>query len=332
MARTVDTTLDLPTRTSKARTEIADDNAKGSGLEPMAAAINTLLEAYKGSLVADAGDAILTSNSNALYYRVPLQGEPSSDDDVDVWAYGRGNGGNATLRVRSSAGASSSTVSASTSIAWWNLGQVAVADNGSGEGYEDLTIDCTAGTPDLDAVSIFYERAQTALPAVASAASEYPDGTLPLERSAYAGERPFTATRGVDMTRNLRKLYARRWPIVATAYQTGWGSTGAKRYFAGEIPTTQTPQTLTATIWVRVTGTGVSGAGLGALTLTDEDSGSGDSAVVTNGVTGWQKLEVTRTSLPETSQRVTPVRFSITTGNYTSVTSICGWWEGVAYG
>lgn len=334
MARTVSSTLDLPNQTSWPHSEIADDNSNDSGWQAIALACNTILEAYKGSLVADAGDAIYTDAAAGLYYRVPLQGEPSTDDQVDAWAYGRGNGGNCTLRLSSVAGSGSTNVTASTAAAWYNIGQIAIADNGSGAGYEDLLLDCTAGTPDFDSVDIFYERAQSTLPAVASAQDAYPDGTIPADEDAYAGGEEFLAPqRVVDLSDGVQACFVRRWPICATAWESTSGIAGpTTRPFRGEVPPTMSPQTLTAHVWVRATGTSITALDHGSISLAVDGLEVTVSAVVIQGSTAWYLLEVDVDAPAETAERPVEQVFELTIGDKTTITSLCAWWEGVAYG
>lgn len=333
MARTVDTTLDLPTQTSRARQEIADADGLGSGFESVWAAINTLCEHYRGSIICD-GDSngVWTANSQAPQYRFPLQGESSSDEAADVWVYGRiTSAGSATVRVITSGGGSTITQAiTSTTLAWVSIGQVNVAISASD--YEAIGFDISASTATIEvqAIAVFYARDRTALPAVAASAGSYPDGIIPHELSAAAGERVLTATRVRDAHSNLVALYKRPWPIVQGSFEPTLPSSAAIPW-RSDVPPQLKSSTITARFYARVNYTG-NGTGLQTGTITLLGPEGSTSISTTSVLADWLAvMDLSVTAPKEGTVRPDFRPFAVHVNQYLQLRSLSGWWAGLGY-
>lgn len=337
MARTIDATITPPTRTTVARTEIADANGRGSGWAAVHTAINSAYEQHRGSGIADADPlGLMTSNADTLRYKIPIQGESSSDEQYEVWIYGKiTTAGSATVQAAATNSGDSGTVAVtSTTSDWWQLSTFDVSAGGSDHETIEITV---TGTPTatirIDAVAGFYARNRSsALPAVSSGSDAYPDGYVPHDLDASAGERVLTATRVRTTHENLRALYLRPWSLIASSNaRSGW--TNTTRTWRAEVPPQIVARTVTARVYVYVVWTGVSGVtDKGELTLTSLQTGD-TASLVSITASGWYGAFDVDVSAPaEGVVRPRYRAFTLEANDHVSVYSVCGWWSGLSYG
>lgn len=337
MARSVDSTLVLPTRSTTARMEIADHTGRGSGWHELMSAVNTLLEQYRGSLVCDVDPAgVYTQYSQSHPYRVPVPGELSSGESVDVWVYGRADRvGQVTIRASSiGTGDLTSLLINDTTLQWRFAGSFEIGTSGSD--YDSITVGWDGGMvtahPEIYAICIFFSRARTVLPAVGSGDLAYPEGSVPHDLVSAAGERVLTATRGRQPHDNLRLLYARAWPFVASSHtRSPWSDD--RLWWRAEVPPQIEPRDITARLYAYVTYTG-NGTGLqiGSLNF----SASGHGAVgggVSSSFTGWLgPFDISVRAPAEGIVRPRLGLMGLSANEYLQVRAISGWWSGLTYG
>lgn len=333
MARTVSSTLILPTRDTLARNEIADSSGRGSGWVEVLRAINTLGAQHRGSLVCDADpNGVITSNGQTARYRVPMQALTNSETEVDVYIYGRvTTAGSATLSITSGADSVGIVVN-STSAQWWTA-SLLLAD-GSVDDYDtlDCAVSAATATIRIDAICVFYRRADTELPAVASGYTGYFDGFEPHDLVAIDGERPLSARIGRAAHGNLRRLYCRAWPIIAAStVRSPW--TADSLGFRAEIPPQIVSRELTATFWAYVAYTGDgTGAQIGRLTVASQGR-SHIFSTTSLGFSGWAgPFHIGMNAPAEGLVRPTLKDFLVVANNRLDVYSLCGWWAGMSYG
>ena len=327
MARTVSSTIALPSPLTVVHAEIAD-----GPVASVAEALNTLVEAHRGSLIADSGTAdvpILGLSAEDVEYRVPIIGEPGAVEPAQLYARGRIQAaGSATLRVQSTGGADSATQAiTSTTAAWYDLGTIDI--DVDAEDYETIAVDVSTSTAEIELTDLvlYYERSRTALLACGSGLETYASGETPEDLDAAAGERPLTATRLRTRHETARALYARPQPAVATATGDASGLHGAVRAALLNSPTLGPNSGRTAELRVdcRLHHSGGSDA-----SATVVVAGQTLTLTVSAG-TSWASGTLNIAAPSESSDRPREVRATIYEADEIRTLSWCAWWRSLTY-
>ena len=319
MARTVDSTLDLPREQALAIAEICAQTLDAhGGIAEVARCLNTLYEQLRGNLVNDTGQPLVeTGGRTTAYYRCRTMGGSSlTDENVDCWFDLVTTGAAAVRFVHNS---TSSQWSGTQGTRAWVQGATSPATDDSGE-YIDASVSVSSGTASVYGVSCGYDRAKAALTAVTAGSAGYTgSGVVPIDLANVVGESPLSVARLLDMhALAIYLLTCRPGQIVCTANPAADDAF----WCAAPVPVCQSGEA-TARFYVRQDGTG-------AETLTIAGGGDSDTASSTASEDWTAEFDLTVPAPTSVLQAPVFALFTLDPDGV-DVYGWSGWWRDSSY-